>query len=90
MRPWAGSWSFLCLARPWNRGAALAGGGAPGTCTGAFTEDLNARWCPTCPRPAHNPGEGSAVQAQLWYRDPQSTSNQLTSFSDALELTVCP
>jgi hypothetical protein len=30
------------------------------------------------------------VQAQLWYRDPQSTSNQTTSLSNAVEFEVCP
>jgi hypothetical protein len=30
------------------------------------------------------------VQSQLWYRDPSSTSNTLTSLSDALEAGVCP
>jgi hypothetical protein len=30
------------------------------------------------------------VQAQLWYRDPDSTSNQTTSLSNALEFAVAP
>ena len=30
------------------------------------------------------------VQVQLWYRDPQSTSNQTTSLSDAIEACVTP
>jgi hypothetical protein len=30
------------------------------------------------------------VQAQLWYRDPGSTSNQTTSLSDATEFSVGP
>jgi serine/threonine protein kinase len=40
--------------------------------------------------PGSNPGSGVLIQAQLWYRDPQSTSNQTTSLSDALEAGVCP
>jgi len=27
---------------------------------------------------------------QLWFRDPQNTSNQTTSLSDALEFTMAP
>ena len=30
------------------------------------------------------------VQAQLWYRDPHSTSNRTTSLSDAIEFQVGP
>ena len=55
-----------------------------------FSMDLNARWCPTCPKAHHNPGAGALVQAQLWYRDPDSTSNQTTSLSNALEFGVAP
>jgi hypothetical protein len=33
---------------------------------------------------------GAAVQAQLWYCDPQSTSNQTPSLSDALGFTLVP
>jgi hypothetical protein len=29
-------------------------------------------------------------QAQLWYRDPLSTSNQTTSLSDAIEFVLDP
>ena len=63
----------------------LQGTGTPGTCTGSFSQDLNAHWQAN---PAKNPGPGTVVQAQLWYRDPQSTSNQPTSFSDALEFVT--
>ena len=37
-----------------------------------------------------NPGAGATVQAQLWFRDPASTSNQTTALSDALEFGVAP
>ena len=64
--------------------------GTNGVCDGAFSQDLNARWCPTCPKPSHTPVAGQKLQLQLWYRDPQNTSNQTTSLSNALELDVCP
>jgi hypothetical protein len=32
----------------------------------------------------------STLSAQLWYRDPQNTSNQTTSLSDAVEHFVGP
>ena len=35
-------------------------------------------------------GPGAVVQAQLWYRDPGSTSNQKTSLSDAIEPVLVP
>ena len=73
-----------------KRGGLLTGVGTPGGCDGSFAQDLNARWCPSCPKWKHNPGAGVVVQAQLWYRDPQSTSNQTTSLSDAIEFTVAP
>ena len=56
----------------------------------AATQDLNALWCATCPKPLHNPGAGAVVQAQLWYRDPLNTSNQTTSLSDAIEFCIEP
>jgi len=55
----------------------------PGSCDGSFSQDLNALWTTN---PLENPGAGVLVQAQLWYRDPQSTSNQSTSLSDAIDL----
>jgi hypothetical protein len=42
------------------------------------------------PAPAKNPGAGAAARAQLWYRDPFSTSSQTTSLSDAIEFVVGP
>jgi hypothetical protein len=87
---WGNGTSYQCVVPPVRRGGLIAGVGAAGTCTGAFAQDLNARWCPTCSHPSHNPGVGAVVQAQLWYRDPQSTSNRSTSFSDAVEVCVQP
>jgi hypothetical protein len=82
---WGNGTSYQCVVPPVKRSPSL-GGGTLGGCVGAFSYDLNAHWTS---KPAHNPGAGSTVQAQLWYRDPGSTSNQPTSFSDALEFQVC-
>jgi hypothetical protein len=73
-----------------KRAGILTGVGTPGACDGSFLQDLNAFWCPTCPKPNHTPRAGAVGQAQLWYRDPQNTSNQTTSLSDAIEFTVAP
>jgi hypothetical protein len=88
--PWGSGTSYQCVAPPVFRGGLLPGAGANGTCSGQYSFDLNARWCPTCPKPHHNPGAGVVVQSQLWYRDPANTSNQTTSLSDAIEFFVCP
>jgi hypothetical protein len=45
---------------------------------------------PGCPKPQKNPGAGATVQAQLWYRDPSNTSNQVTSLSDGIEVSLQP
>ena len=88
--PWGSGTSFQCVTPPVTRASLLTGRGTPEACDGAFFQDLNALWCPTCPKPAKNPGAGAVVQAQLWYRDPLNTSNQTTSLSDALEFLVGP
>jgi hypothetical protein len=72
---------------PTRRGGLQPGNGAAGACDGSASQDLNARWAV---KPSHNPGPGATVQAQYWYRDPQNTSNQTTSLSDALEFVVGP
>jgi hypothetical protein len=88
--PWGSGTSFQCVVPPVARGGLLSGSGNPGTCTGAFVQDLNARWCPACPKPAQAPAPGTRLQLQFWYRDPASTSNQTTSLSDAHEVDVAP
>jgi hypothetical protein len=88
--PWGSGTSYQCVVPPVRRAGLLAGRGTNGTCDGTVSQDLNARWCPTCPKPNHNPGAGALVQAQLWYRDPLNTSNRTTSLSDAIELCVQP
>jgi len=87
---WGNGTSYQCVAPPVRRSPLLIGSGTAGLCDGSFSQDLNALWCPTCPKPQSNPGSGATVQAQLWYRDPQNTSNQTTSLSDALEFVVAP
>jgi hypothetical protein len=86
--PWGNGTSYQCVVPPVVRAGTLSGSGTPGACDGSFAQDLNALWCPSCPKPAKNPGAGAVVQAQLWYRDPLSTSNQTTSLSDAVEFSV--
>jgi hypothetical protein len=88
--PWGNGTSYQCVVPPVKRCGLLAGTGTVGACDGSFAQDLNATWCSTCPYPQKNPGAGAVVQAQLWYRDPLSTSNQTTSLSDAIEFVVSP
>jgi hypothetical protein len=85
--PWGTSSSYQCVVPPVKRGGLLQSVGTSGQCDGAFAQDLNAHWTA---KPAHNPGAGAVVQAQLWYRDPWNTSNQTTSLSDAIEFAVGP
>jgi choice-of-anchor C domain-containing protein len=88
--PWGNGTSVQCVVPPVRRAGLLTGSGTVGMCDGSFSQDLNALWCPTCPKPQKNPGVGAIVQAQLWYRDPFNTSNQTTSLSDAVEFCVGP
>ena len=88
--PWGSGTSFQCVVPPVTRAGLLAATGTVGACDGTFTQDLNALWCPSCPRPSKNPGAGALVQAQFWFRDPLNTSNQTTSLSDGLEFSVAP
>ena len=85
--PWGSSTSYQCVVPPVFRGGLQVGSGTLGACDGSFSQDMNARWTA---KPAQNPGSGTLVQGQLWYRDPFNTSNQTTSLSDAIEFTVQP
>jgi hypothetical protein len=85
---WGNGTSYQCVVPPVVRAPIMTGIGTVAACDGSFAQDLNALWCPSCPKPGKNPGAGAVVQAQLWYRDPQSTSNQTTSLSDAIEFLV--
>ena len=84
---WGNGTSFVCVAPPVKRAAAMNPTGTAGACDGWFVIDLNALWSNY---PAKNPGAGALVQAQLWYRDPLNTAFQTTSMSDAVEFLVCP
>jgi hypothetical protein len=84
---WGGGTSYQCIVPPVSRGGLLVASGTNGACDGTFIQDLNARWQA---KPAQNPGVGATGQVQLWYRDPQNTSNQTTSLSDAIEYFVGP
>jgi Tol biopolymer transport system component len=88
--PWGNVTSFQCVAPPVKRGGLLVGNGTTGACDSVVSQDLNALWCATCPKPAHAPLSGEPLQIQFWYRDPLNTSNQKTSLSDAIEVGVCP
>jgi hypothetical protein len=88
--PWGNGTSYQCVAPPVKRGGLLDGSGTVDACDGTLSQDLNARWCPSCPNPLQAPAPGVPLQVQLWYRDPASTSNQSTSLSDALEATAIP
>ena len=88
--PWGNGTSLQCVVPPVQRASLITSTGPASGCAASFAEDLNALWCPSCPKPGVNPGAGAVVQAGLWYRDPQNTSNQTTSLSDGLEFWVCP
>jgi hypothetical protein len=85
--PWGNGSSYQCVVPPVVRTQLLTGTGTNGLCDGALSLDMNAVWTN---QPNKNPGAGATVQAQLWYRDPLSTSNQTTSLSDAIEFGVTP
>jgi hypothetical protein len=88
--PWGNGTSYQCVVPPVVRTPVIPASGTNGQCDGSFAFDLNALWCPSCPKGQKNPGSGALAQAQLWYRDPASTSNQTTSLSDAIEFGVGP
>jgi hypothetical protein len=85
--PWGNGTSYQCVVPPVKRAGVLAGVGTNGACNGSFSQDVNAFWST---HPSKSPAAGAVTQAQLWYRDPASTSNQSTSLSDALEVVVQP
>jgi hypothetical protein len=86
--PWGNGTSFQCVVPPVSRTPVQTSSGTPGQCDGTFVYDLNTHWNVT--KPQTNPGPGAKVQIQTWFRDPNNTSNQTTSLSDALEATLCP
>ena len=84
--PWGNGTSWMCVLPPVFRGPALVTGFG-GHCGAVIADDFNAYWQA---KPASNPGAGTVTNVQFWYRDPHNTSNQKTSLSDAIEVTVCP
>jgi hypothetical protein len=82
---WGNGTSFQCVVPPTIRTAVLSGNGTVGVCDGSASRDMNATWQAF---PVKNPGPGAVTQLQFWYRDPQNTSNQTTSLSNALEFQV--
>jgi len=85
--PWGNGTSYQCAVPPVRRTGLQAGTGTPGLCDGSFALDFNA-WMAAMPAKA--PAASQTVQMQCWFRDPQNTSNQTTSLSDAIEFTVSP
>jgi hypothetical protein len=87
---WGNGSSFQCVTPPVARTPTQVLSGAAGACSGTAEVDLNSIWCSTCPKAAKNPGPGATAYVQFWYRDPQNTSNQTTSLSNAASFLVCP
>jgi choice-of-anchor B domain-containing protein len=85
--PWGGSTSFQCVVPPVQRTPLISGVGSNGNCDGTWAFDLNT-W--TAANPAKAPAAGTPTQLQFWFRDPQNTSNQTTSLSDAVEFQMAP
>jgi hypothetical protein len=86
-KAWGNGTSYRCVVPPLVRTGLDQGAGTPGQCDGAFQLDFNA-WMAANPQKA--PPGGATAYLQCWFRDPQNTSNQVTSFSDALRFAVCP
>ena len=84
---WGNGESFQCVAPPVRRTPLVVGSGTGGACDGSWSIDFNA-WAAANPIKA--PTAGTPTQLQLWLRDPQNTSNQTTSLSDAVEFTPAP
>ncbi len=87
---WGNGTSFQCVVPPVIRMGTITSVGPASGCLATFTQDFNATWCSTCPLPAKNPGPSTEIYFQLWYRDPQNTSNQSTSLSNAGSAGICP
>ena len=85
---WGNGTSFQCVVPPVKRTPLMTGVGTPGACDGLHSLDLTSYW--SAAPPSKQPLPGQEVHVQLWYRDPQSTSNRTRSLSDGLVFTACP
>jgi hypothetical protein len=85
--PWGNGTSYQCVVPPVRRTGLQPGGGTSGLCDGAFALDFNT-WMAANPTKA--PAAGACVDLQYWFRDPWSSSNQTTSFSNAFEFIAGP
>jgi hypothetical protein len=86
---WGNGTSLQCVVPPVKRTGLQTAVGTNGSCNGAFAQDLNDYWTTTA-GPSKIPTPGQQINVQLWHRDPFNTSNQTTSFSNALHFLVCP
>jgi hypothetical protein len=85
--PWAAN-SYQCVQPPVKRtGGRMASSGTPGQCDGVLTVDMNSFWSS---KPLQNPGPGTVVDAQFWYRGPTVQFAGSATLSDAIEFEVCP
>jgi hypothetical protein len=85
--PWGNGTSFQCALPPLKHTPIQGGGGTAGSCDAAWSLDFNA-WAAANPQKA--PAAGVPTHFQLWFRDPQSTSNQTISLSNALSFIMAP
>ncbi len=76
---------FLCIAPPIQRHAVHNSGGTPGTCTGMFSEDLDALIASGADPVLV---AGTTIFVQNWSRDPNAAFGD--SLSDAVSATICP
>lgn len=88
--PWsATSSSLLCVKTPTQRAPVTNSGGAPSSCEGVLSTDLNALILASAGSLAgQSLSAGSKVYAQAWFRDPPASRS--TNLSDAIELTLQP
>ncbi len=88
--PWsATSSSLLCVKTPTQRAPVTNSGGAPSSCEGVLSTDLNALiFAGGGSLAGQSLSAGSKVYAQAWFRDPPAARS--TNLSDAIELTLHP
>ena len=60
---WGNGTSFQCVVPPIKRGGLQRAPAPSGPATGMISQDLNAYWCATCPKPNHTPIPGSCSRS---------------------------